>query len=45
MRIRGVDVLGANAYAYQSRRNPAEHRELLQEAQQQGKLLDGRVMA
>ena len=44
MRIRSVDVLGANAYAYQPRWNPTERRELLQKAQQQWELPDGCLM-
>jgi hypothetical protein len=40
-----MDVLGASAYTYDSRRNPAKRRKLLQKAQQQRKLPDGRFMA
>jgi hypothetical protein len=45
MRIRSVDVLGANAYAYQPRWNPAERREFLQKAEQKWELPDGCFMA
>ena len=44
MCVRRVDVLGANAYAYQPRWNPAELREFLQKAEQKRELPDGCLM-
>jgi hypothetical protein len=44
MRVRSVDVLGANAYAYQPRWNPAERREFLQKAEQKWELPEGCLM-